>query len=350
MTTFSLGSSPCTSVAFIFVLLLRTGVDLRAQDGSVPESAASIKAAIAQHKKDIVSADSTKDHAAALRLRMALGSLSKPKEAQVLYAEAVQLADSLDRTEDELEARKALARTLAARGQTKQAYEEAMRTVDKSAEWLAQQAEISSAKADDMRRSASMERDSLLALADAGRRDAESRIRDAQMDVEFWMLIGIGAIAVGLVILLVMLLMNRSALRRQREEIQALRSDINALLDRAQNRWREPVVTVPVPERAPDQPAPIQTPVPTSAVDPMVLAVFRKQGPERLATLREARSRGDHEKVQRVVHTLKPQLVHFDPAFAQLCARLTDAGAVHDGSRWNSDLDTLEGSVSKLLD
>lgn len=320
-----------------------------AQETPVPESPEAIKAAVAQHKVDIAIADSTKDVGAAVRLRMALAALSKPKEAQALYEEVVQLADSTGRAEEEFAARKALAETLALRGQLKQAYDEAMHAVEQSTEWSAQQAEASNAKADELVEAAIQQRDSIAAFADTGRREAETRINEAQEAAEFWMMVAIGAVAVALIAVLIVVVMNGRALKRQRDEIQALRSDLGALIDREQNRKREPAVSTPVTPPAVTPPASIVEPIaPPVAVDPMVEAMFRKQAPERLNTLRDARSRGDHEKVQRVVHTLKPQLVNFDPAFAKLCARITDAAAPQSVS-WNADLDAFEAGIRRIL-
>lgn len=315
----------------------------------MPESPEAIKAAIEQHKADIVATDPTGDIATAIRLRMALAALSKPKEAQALYEQVVHLADSTDRTEEELAARKALAQTLATRGQTKQAYEQAILVAERSAEWSAQQAEISGAKADEIARRAALERDSLSTLADAGRREAELRINEAHENAEFWMLLAVGTIAIALLTIVIILLMNGRALRRQRSEIQTLRSDLSALIDRAQNKVREAAVAPVVPPVLVPPPAVAEPVPPPVALDPVIEAMFRKQAPERLATLRDARSRGDNEKVQRVVHTLKPQLVNFDPSLAQLCARITEAGAPNDAQRWNADMDAFEKAVSRLL-
>ena len=77
----------------------------------------------------------------------------------------------------------------------------------------------------------------------------------------------------------------------------------------AKNRMREPAVVrvseTPMAVDAVAEPEPIEAD--TSIMDATLLALFRKRAPERLVTLRDARARGDHEKVARVVHTLKPQ-------------------------------------------
>ena len=344
---------PLRSVARIPALFLLFALFcpcLRAQDPPAPESPEAIKAAMVQHKSAIVLADSTKDIERAISLRMALAALSKLKDAQTLYEAAVQLADSADRTEDELAARKALARTLAVRGQMKQAYEEAMRLGDKSTEWMAQQAEVSGAKADALVQRSALERDSLSVLADAGRREAEIRINEANENAEFWMIVGAATIAVALIALVIVVLMNGRVLRRQRTEMEGLRADLNALAARSQNKVREQTSpTVVWPPSTVEPPSPPVVPLgPSVAQDPVLEAMFRKQAPERLATLRDARTRADHGKVQRVVHTLKPQLVNFDPAFAPLCARITDPAAPQ-GATWQADLDVLEAGIARIL-
>lgn len=85
-------------------------------------------------------------------------------------------------------------------------------------------------------------------------------------------------------------------------------------------------------------------------MDESLLALFRKRAPERLATLRDARARGDHEKVARVLHTLKPQLLALDEHGAgAVCLRLIAEGAQEDALRWQQDLDQLERSMEHLL-
>jgi HPt (histidine-containing phosphotransfer) domain-containing protein len=78
----------------------------------------------------------------------------------------------------------------------------------------------------------------------------------------------------------------------------------------------------------------------------MVLGLFQKRAPERLATLREARSAGDVDKVLRVLHTLKPQLVALDPdGVGALCAGLAASGTMPA----QSDLDRLESAIEQLV-
>lgn len=334
----------------LFMLSSLLWVPLSAQDTPAPESPAALKAAIVQHKNEIAAADSANDVGAAIRLRMTLAAISKPKEAHLLYEEVVHLADSTDRIDEELAARKALAGTWAARGQMKQAYEEALTMAEKNAEWSARQVALSGATTEELTRRAAQERDSLRAVGIAAHKEAEQRVVEADERGDFWMWMAVLALSVGVVALVLLAWKNGSALRRHRDELAALRADVQALTLRNQNRARDPAPP-PVKEKvAPLEPvvAPIVAP-PVAEVDPIVLGMFRKLAPERLVTLREARLRNDHEKVQRVVHSLKPQLLTFDPAFAELCARMTAPGAAQQAMQWNSDLDALEIGIARLL-
>ncbi len=320
-----------------------------AQDPPVPESPQAIKAAMEEHARAIAATDPSTDAPRAINLRMALAALSKPREAQALYTEALAIADSAELVEEELAARQALASTLAARGQMKQAYEEALRVAEHTSEWSARQLAASGAKVDSIMRSVAVQRDSLMVAAEAGRQNAEGRVNEANEDARSWMWVAVGVCAVALAAIVLMLVMNGRALRRQRAEIQNLRSDLRSLEDRSRNRIRgtaAPEVAPPTTSPAEPEPTPV---VPPPVVDPLVRAMFHKQAPERMATLQAARAGGDHEKVQRVVHTLKPQLAHFDPLFAGLCARITEVRAWNDPSRWTADLDALAAAVARIL-
>lgn len=343
---------PVRSLVRIIVLLITVAFARSwsfAQEAPAPESPAAIKAAIAQRKDGIAAADSAMDIAAAIRLRMALAALSKPKEAQELYEAVVYLADSTGRVEDELAARRALAGTLAARGQMKQAYEEALRVADRVGEWSAERSDSLNAGWERALRIADQQRDSLGVAAMASRKAAEQRVTGAEERVEFWMWMAVLSIAVAVLTIALMAWMNSKALRRHREELAALRSDVNVLAERHQNRLRDAGPSISEKPAVADPVAgPPVVEAPAGEVDPIVMGMFRKQAPERLATLREARMRGDHGKVQRVVHTLKPQLVNFDPAFAEICARLADPAAPQ-GAAWNADLDALEARITRIL-
>lgn len=80
----------------------------------------------------------------------------------------------------------------------------------------------------------------------------------------------------------------------------------------------------------------------------MVLAFFRRQAPERIATLQAARASGDHEKVLRVLHSLRPQLDALDPqGLGVLCARLRGMQPGHPER--GAGLDQLITGINTLL-
>ena len=82
----------------------------------------------------------------------------------------------------------------------------------------------------------------------------------------------------------------------------------------------------------------------------MLLALVRKRSLERMNTLRDARARGDMDKVVRVVHSLKPQLVSIDAdRFAGVCARLVATAASENSAQWNQDLDAFEAGLEQTL-
>ena len=98
--------------------------------------------------------------------------------------------------------------------------------------------------------------------------------------------------------------------------------------------------------------APVQQPaVPYNPEeDDMLLALVRRRGEERLLTLRDARIRGDHDKVMRVVHSLKPQLVSLDaPYFSDLCGRLVTTDPNAYPQQWSADLDRFEAGMARVL-
>jgi hypothetical protein len=72
--------------------------------------------------------------------------------------------------------------------------------------------------------------------------------------------------------------------------------------------------------------------------------------PERLRTLQEARSRGDYEKVVRVLASMRPQLASHDaPRFAARCAGLIAARETVLEAVHAPDLDRLIADVELAL-
>ena len=108
----------------------------------------------------------------------------------------------------------------------------------------------------------------------------------------------------------------------------------------------------------PTEPAPIpvqEAPIrgPDNAIDAddaVLLSLFRKRMPERLQALKEARSRGDHEKVLRVITSIRPQLVHHDAErFTELCTRLIAAGPTVLEETARSERDGFISDVERSL-
>lgn len=93
--------------------------------------------------------------------------------------------------------------------------------------------------------------------------------------------------------------------------------------------------------------------VPIALADPdaeMLLALFHKRMPERLGALNAARARGDHEKVARVLVSMRPQLAQQDGTrFNERCARLIAAGERVLTSSSAADLDRLIADVEQVL-
>lgn len=169
---------------------------------------------------------------------------------------------------------------------------------------------------------------------------------------ERWMFLALGPGADLVLLLIIVLVRGGRHNKRIRSEMDALRAEITAMKAPPRNRIREQVIA-PVTEPPPAVdvavvPEPIVAD--TSAMDATLLALFRKRAPERLATLRDARVRGDHEKVARVVHTLKPQLVALDEnGLGALCLRITASDPARDPKELNSELDLLDRSIERLL-
>lgn len=97
-----------------------------------------------------------------------------------------------------------------------------------------------------------------------------------------------------------------------------------------------------------DRPRAVPDP-PDREGDPLT-ALFRRMVPERLKALKEARARGDREKMQRVVHSLRPQLVHHDaPRFEALCGRILAFDAAHPPAEWDAAFDAFILALEQAL-
>ncbi len=315
-----------------------------------PEGPEAVKATMARHAVAIAEADRNNDVQQAISLRLALAAMSKPKDALALYTRAVAIADSAHLDAEAIATRQALARTLAGRGQMKQAYQEAIRAAEHAAGWATDRLAAAQAKRDSLLRAMAIDRDSLLAGAEAGRRATEVRVNEANDAARSWMWVAAGVGLLALAIIGFVLARYGRIIRRLRTEVVELRSDLRSMEERPRNRLRGPAVdaapSVPESAGAERSSTPQNAPL---VIDPMVRAMFQKQAPMRLITLREAREQGDQEKVQRVVHTLKPQLLVFDDSLAPLCMRIIRENAWSEPQQWNADLDQVEAAVDRIL-
>lgn len=309
---------------------------------------------IAAHAARIHYADSTGDAKEAARWRIMLAPMCKRTETLRLYEEAALIADTADLDGDEeLRARKGLVALYKAAGNWRKALEEAERVMALDAQFNGREA-MQLVHLERMNTSAMVgERDFAMNTLTVERAKFEAELSLAEERSQRWMLIAASIGVLFLITLFVLLYRSGRSNQRIRAELAALRTEVTVLKEqRPANQVRvaplavvahaEPVVSTSVP--------PVAEPAPIAPVDPVVLAMFRKMAPERLATLREARARGDHDKVVRVVRTLKPQLVAIDKAgFGELCAAISAEGAALDSARWNSDLDRFERALERSL-
>ncbi|MGB3527372.1 MAG: Hpt domain-containing protein [Flavobacteriales bacterium] len=332
----------------VAVLLLASSVQLAAQ---TPGTAAdSLKAELLQQRTSLALADSVGDLHTSFEARMQLVPLVRRAESMVLLKQAAAIADSLDRPDLGAMVHRLLAKRYASTGDPAAAYVEAL-VVD-SLDRIRELREMDRTSDEH-----AMMLDRLIAeqdsLAQAGL-DRERRLAEAMVHVQHnadrWMMAALVAMGLGLVIVLGLFYRMGRTSRKLRTTIAGLRAEADALRP-VSNRRRKTETQYDEAPSIPDSAQIKAPPTPVhEAMKPVVEGMFRKGAPERLATLRQARERGDLEKVLRVVHSLKPQLVNFDEArFASLCARLTAPGASADHAQWSADLDALDAGVSALL-
>ncbi|MCC6541232.1 MAG: Hpt domain-containing protein [Flavobacteriales bacterium] len=341
----------CHIPHLLVLIAYLVAVPVLAQRPSTRAVADSLRVMAHTYRTAIVLADSARDTTAAIQARMDLAAISRSREAEQLLLTAIDLAVAGHRWEEEYRGRHVLVEQLVGLGQWRPAYEQ-MR-------WVAR---MDSARRVDVTGTAkttvaAMEertisvRDSLIAASRAARSNAEDRVQQAQEEAELWMCVAWGTIFLALSVLAVVLYKHRRSIGRLEAGIAELRAELNGLVDRSKSRSLDPIPPQPA-TTAPAPPPPssvLEEPPTTGKDDPLVLAMFRKLAPERLATLRDARARGDHEKVRRVVYTLKPQLASLDPRIAEVCARITGLEAAEDSEAWNNDLDALIATIERRL-
>ncbi|HRH37045.1 MAG TPA: Hpt domain-containing protein, partial [Flavobacteriales bacterium] len=267
-----------------------------------------------------------------------------------LYEEAIALADSANLSDEELQARIGLQGAYVTLKDWKRAYEQSMALQGlNETRQAAKAAEVLDAARTEVERNATSA-DSLSTELQEVRLISANSIAEAEGRAKLWMFAAAGIALVATFLFVLFIASSRKKHVRFAEELRALKAEV-AALKQPRNRLREePIVPVVPPVVAPAVVAVEEPPAPVApVVDSEVLAHFRKRAPERLATLRDARARGDMEKVVRVVHTLKPLLAGLDAdRFTPLCARLVEPTTIGSPA-WNGDVDALETAISSYL-
>lgn len=351
--------------ALLAALLLFGATSAKGQD-SKADSSASVQDPVELLNARIVAADSAQDAVAGATARLELAALVKPYQALHLTQDAATLLDSAD-VEPELALR--AHRELAA-------MYTGLKSLDKASREWAQVVRLTDELRADAASALEKERfmnavasgriDSLTTALQTERASAKNALEVMSADHERRSNMALMAIGGGLVALLLSVLFFFLHIRRLRAELKELRQEA-IWLRMVGKKGTEPTVVAssftpvsPVQSELPEvlkpsaPPAPPPQPVPSPSFnqeeDAMLLALVRRRGEERLQTLRDARSRGDIDKVLRVVHSLKPQLVSLDaPYFTELCGRLVTSDPRVDPGQWSADLDRFEAGMARVL-
>lgn len=288
----------------------------------------------------VLRADSVKDLRSAVDLRIQLAGQEGRGTAIVLLKQAAALADSAQRTDLGTMAHRMLAERLAQSGDAAMAFREAMRA--DSLDRLREAQELRRVEANHAHELGRMaaQRDSIAEAARVQEQVLGQAIADVLQRAGSWMIAAIAALLTGVLLVIMVFLRTGRITGRMRATIEELRKELEALK-------RAP----PIRTEAPPKPPEATVHAVDEAMKPVVAGLFEKGAPERMATLRDARLRGDKDKVLRVVASLKPQLLSFDAdRFGPLIARLRAADAAADSRQWNADLDALEAGVKELLE
>lgn len=311
----------------------------------------------------LAEADSAGDRPAAVRARLALAARGSQGKALRLVREALALVDSagldpalgLAAAQRQVELLTAMGMVAAAAD----AWPELLLYKD-------------AAMRQDAQRSLDAERalmvarithvnDSLASVMARTRKEAASAAQVLRAGRDRWFYISIAAGALALVALGLLMVLRFGTFRRMRRELAELRQEVTWLRVVHRKHLEAKVAAAPAPvvpampvsptaTPAAEAATPAPAPLPSAAEneDAVLLELVKRRGVERLYTLREARLRGDREKVLRVVRSLKPQLVSLDAAhFTELCDRLVSGDVA--SATWSQDLDRFEQGLERLI-
>jgi len=308
------------------------------------------KAAVAA---ELARIDSAGDASQSIDARMRIAELLKGKEALILLQDAAVRADSVQDRWRSSEARTKLVDRYRASGDNKRALAEALRIIESERQGRALESEQEAGEVADLIQAHQHELDSLIAVHEQSALASSNELGHARKAIAQREVIIIVVAAIGIVLLLFAILLlrrsHRRAMDKLRKEVNGSQARISALAQDMQRMARQMEEQRAVPQAIPASEAPthvVEKEAP--AHDPMVLALFKRQAPERIAALHAARAAGNHEKVLRVLHSLRPQLDALEPdGLGASCARLRDMQPSDSG--WHAGLEELMAGISALL-
>lgn len=333
--------------ALVLAIVARTTAQSRTAPNDLPRPT---KAAVAA---ELARIDSAGDATRSIEARVRIADLLKSKDALILLQDAAARADSADDAWRGTDARNKLMELYRAKGDHKRALAEALRIIELERVGRAKEIEREAQEAAERMEAHQQERDSLIALLENESSAARTAIGQAQKTIAQRELIIIAVCAVGIILLLTAILVLRRSHRRAMEQVRQELSVFQARIAEMAEEMKGVVSRMEAQRTAPPTTPSSEAPAPAAgkaalSPDPMVLALFMRQAPERIAALETARAANDHEKVLRVLHSLRPQLDALDPdGLGASCARLR-ARQPSDAD-WDAGLDGLIAGMRALM-
>lgn len=317
------------------------------------DQALNLRATIAAARAEVQAADSEAWDYRRVQYRLDLAALLKGKEATALVEEAVAIADSSGELDAGFLAYPYLLETYRKKGDLKRALRASMRIDSLWARRWEENAVRQKALLADLDAEHAQERDSLVTAYEQSLSEARTQVSVSQREVAARevMLAAMATVAIVIITILVLVLRrsHRRAIEHMRTELGDLQARIAAMAEEMKGvvSRMEAQRTAPPTTPSPEATAPkIEQEAPSP--DPMVLALFKRQAPERITALNTARAAGDHEKVLRVLHSLRPQLDALDPdGLGASCARLR--AMQPSDADWDAGLDRLVAGMHAMM-